>query len=149
MAEGWCCAQLQNLKYSTLRDLFKAKVKQLEYPAEHFGLHSLRAGGASAAANADVPDHLFKWQGRWKSENAKDGYVEDSVQKRLSVTKNIGLWEANILHLILYVDACSTLLWFYMKLFLTPSLWPYSMTLKLNGSLHMQLHPISGSDKVV
>ena len=39
------------LSYSTLRDLFKAKVKQLGYPAECFSLHSLRAGGASAAAN--------------------------------------------------------------------------------------------------
>lgn len=79
------------LSYSTLRDLFKAKVKQLGYPAEQFGLHSLRAGGASAAANADVPDRLFKRHGRWKSENAKDGYVEDSLEKRLSVTRNIGL----------------------------------------------------------
>ena len=79
------------LSYSTLRDLFKAKVRQLGYPAEQFGLHSLRAGGASAAANADVPDRLFKRHGRWKSENAKDGYVEDSLEKWLSVTKNIGL----------------------------------------------------------
>ena len=79
------------LSYSTLRDLFKAKVKQLGYPAEQFGLHSLRAGGASAAANADVPDRLFKRHGRWKSENAKDGYVDDSVEKRLSVTKSLGL----------------------------------------------------------
>ena len=81
------------LSYSTLRDLFKARVKQLGYLAERFGLHSLRAGGASATANTDVhvADRLFKRHGRWKSENAKDGYVEDSVQKRLSVTKNIGL----------------------------------------------------------
>ena len=79
------------LSYSTLRDLFRAKVKQLGYPAEKFGLHSLRAGGATAAANADVPDRLFKRHGRWKSENAKDGYIDDSVEKRLSVTKQIGL----------------------------------------------------------
>ena len=79
------------LSYSTLRDLFKAKVKQLGYPAERFGLHSLRAGGASAAANSDVPDRLFKRHGRWKSETAKDGYVEDSTEKRLSVTQNLGL----------------------------------------------------------
>lgn len=79
------------LSYSTLRDLFKAKVKQLGYPAEQFGLHSLQAGGASAAANADVPDRLFKRHGRWKSEKTKDGYVDDSVEKRLSVTKSLGL----------------------------------------------------------
>ena len=28
-------------------------------------------GGASTAANAGVPDRLFKKHGRWKSENAK------------------------------------------------------------------------------
>ena len=40
-----------------------------------YGLHSLRAGGASAAANAGVPDRMFKRHGRWRSENAKDGYI--------------------------------------------------------------------------
>ena len=68
------------LSYTTLRELLKAKVRQLGYPADKFGLHSLRAGGATAAANADVPDRLFKRHGRWKSENAKDGYVDDSVE---------------------------------------------------------------------
>ena len=41
-----------------------------------FGLHSLRAGGASAAANAGVPNWMFKRHGRWHSENGKDGYVK-------------------------------------------------------------------------
>ena len=76
---------------STLRELFKAKVRQLGYPADKFGLHSLRAGSATAAANADVPDRLLKRHGRWKSENAKDGYVDDSVERRLSVSNQIGL----------------------------------------------------------
>ena len=35
-------------------------------------MHSLRAGGATAAANAGVPDRLFKRHGRWKSESAKE-----------------------------------------------------------------------------
>ena len=75
------------LSYSTLRDLFKAKVKKLGYRAERFGLHSLQAGGASAAANSDVPDRLFKRHGRWKSENAKDGYVEYSIETFICDTK--------------------------------------------------------------
>ena len=66
-------------------------MRQLGYPADKFGLYSLRAGGAMAAANADVPDRLFKRHGRWKSENAKDGYVDDSVERRLSVSNQIGL----------------------------------------------------------
>ena len=32
------------------------------------------------AANAGVPDRLFIHHGRWKSEAAKDGYIEDSVE---------------------------------------------------------------------
>ena len=56
-----------------------------------FGLHSLRAGGASAAANAGVPDRLFKRHGRWRSENAKDGYVKDRMEERLEVSRKIGL----------------------------------------------------------
>ena len=49
------------------------------------------AGGATAAAVAGVPDRVFKKHGHWKSENAKDGYVEDSLEQGLSVTKNLGL----------------------------------------------------------
>ena len=56
-----------------------------------FGMHSLRAGGATAAANAGVPDRLFKRHGRWWFESAKDGYVKDSVEKWLSVSKNLGI----------------------------------------------------------
>jgi len=58
-----------------MHEQFKAKVKQLGYPAERFGLHSLREGGASVFAIADVPDCLFKRLGRWRSEGAKDGYL--------------------------------------------------------------------------
>ena len=56
-----------------------------------FGLHSLRSGGASAAAAAGVEDRLFKKHGRWKSDTAKDGYVKESLKDRLSVTNNIGI----------------------------------------------------------
>ena len=79
------------ISYSCLRDLFKMKLRQLGYDPAKFGLHSLRAGGATRAANAGVPDRLFKRHGRWRSENAKDGYVEDSIDKRLSVTNQLGL----------------------------------------------------------
>ena len=56
-----------------------------------FGLHSMRAGGATQAANVGIPNRLFKRHGRWKSKNAKDGYIEDSLEQRLSVTKQLGL----------------------------------------------------------
>ena len=46
-------------------------------PLSNFGLQSLRACGATAAANVKAPDRLFKWHVHWKPENAKDGYVKD------------------------------------------------------------------------
>ena len=55
------------------------------------GLHSLRAGGASAAANAGVNDRCWKRHGRWKSETSKDGYAADSLERRLEVSKKLGL----------------------------------------------------------
>ena len=77
------------ISYSCLAELFKKKLKALGFAANLFGLHSLRAGGATAAANAGVPDRLFKRHGRWRSENAKDGY---SLESRLRVSKALGLY---------------------------------------------------------
>ena len=56
-----------------------------------FGVHSLRSGGASAAAQAGVPDRWFKRHGRWRSENAKDGYIKENLQDRLQVSRSLGL----------------------------------------------------------
>ena len=83
------------ISYSCLRDLLDKKLENLGFAATEFGLHSLRAGGAIAAANAGIPDRLFKRHGRWRSENAKDGYVKDSVDSRMEVSKNLGLYLLN------------------------------------------------------
>ena len=80
------------ISYSCFRDLFRKKLVNLGFSPGEFGLHSLRAGGATAAANAKVPDWMFKRHGRWKSENAKDGYVKDDVRSRLEVSKSLGLY---------------------------------------------------------
>ena len=72
------------LSYTTVREQFRNKLID-------FGVHNLRSGGASAAAKAGVPDRLFRQHGRWKSELAKDGYVEDSEENRLSVSRKIGI----------------------------------------------------------
>ena len=61
------------ITYSTLRELFRKKLIELGHPPDRYGLHSLRAGGATAAANAGVQDRLFKRHGRWKSEGQKMG----------------------------------------------------------------------------
>ena len=74
-----------------MRELFLKKLRELGIDSKQFGWHSLRAGGATAAANAGIPDRLFKRHGRWKTESAKDGYVEDSAAARLAVSKSLKL----------------------------------------------------------
>jgi len=46
-----------------LRELFNKNIAALGFLAHEFGLHSLRAGGATAAANARSP-----FQKAWKME---------------------------------------------------------------------------------
>ena len=79
------------ISYSRIRELVQEKFSSLGYDPSLFGVHSFRAGGATLAANAGVPDRLFKRHGRWRSENAKDGYVKDAVKARLSVTKSLDM----------------------------------------------------------
>ena len=55
----------------------------------NIGTHSLRAGGASAAANACIQDGLFKRQGLQASDNVKDGYVKDSIHLRLAFSRSL------------------------------------------------------------
>ena len=81
-----------SLTYSRLRELLLDRLQALGYPADQFGVHSLRTGGATAAAGSEVPDRLFKCHCRWKSDTAKDGYVEDSVEGRLTVTQDLGIY---------------------------------------------------------
>jgi len=79
------------LSRSRFSELLKQKLDKLGYPSVDFSPHSLRAGGAKAVAEVGVPDHIFIRHGRWKSEIAKDGYVKDSLEKQLSVSRSIGL----------------------------------------------------------
>ena len=51
------------LSYTRMRELFITKWRELGCATDRLGLHSLRAGGVSAAASAGVPDHLFKCDG--------------------------------------------------------------------------------------
>ena len=73
------------------RELFIQAFKLIVSDIKSYGLHSLRSGGATAACNFGVPDRLFKRHGRWRSENAKDGYVKDSINDLLFVSKNLGI----------------------------------------------------------
>eukprot|EP00731_Ephydatia_muelleri_P008521 Em0004g859a len=89
--EGESLRNAGGLSYSSLRKLLLDKIAKLGFDPALFGMHSLPAGGAIAAANAGVQDTLFKRHGRWKSESAKDGYVKDSVQRWLEFSKDLGI----------------------------------------------------------
>ena len=75
--------------YTRTREIVLQAFAELGYPKYLFGLHSLRAGGASAAANAGVSDRLFKRHGRWRTDRAKDGYIKASLESLLSVSKSL------------------------------------------------------------
>ena len=79
------------ISYSTVRDSFIGDCLDMELDRKLFGIHSFRRGGATHACRTGVNDRLFKNHGRWRSENAKDGYVSEDLETKLSVTRNLGI----------------------------------------------------------
>ena len=79
------------MSYYRVRELFIHAFCDIVSDISSYGLHGLRAGGATAAANKGIPDRLFQRHGRWRSENAKDGYIKEALAHRLLVSKNLGI----------------------------------------------------------
>ena len=86
----------RGVSYSRLRELFKESLTKLGYDQSLYGLHSFRSGGATSLAhtleNNPSKERLLKLHGRWKTDLAKDMYVKESVDQRLSFVKSLGLW---------------------------------------------------------
>ena len=83
------------LSYTRARELLLKTLGSIRCDKSMFGLHSLRSGGSTQAANNNVSDRLSKAHGRWRSENARDGYVQDSLTATLYPYQKI--WAYNIL----------------------------------------------------
>ena len=79
------------LSYTRARELLITCLTDIGLNSKLFGLHSLRSGGATAAAAGNVSDRLIKAHGRWRSDVSKDGYIKDSVSSQLSVSSNLGI----------------------------------------------------------
>jgi len=79
------------LSYSWARELFIEKFKAIGLDTKLYVLHSLRIGGASAAANHDLPDRVIKKHDRWRSDKTKDTYCRENIQHQLLVTLNMGI----------------------------------------------------------
>ena len=76
------------VSYTKMRELVLEKLTALGINAKQFGLHSLRSGGPLQLLMLEfrTGEH-----GRWRSENAKDGYVKYSLKDRLLVSQKLGL----------------------------------------------------------
>ena len=77
------------MSYSRASELIKCELQKEELDPKLYGVHSLRAGGASAAAALGVPDRLFQRQGEWRSERSKNNYIQESMESLLTVTNTI------------------------------------------------------------
>ena len=77
------------LSYTRAKECLVGKLKAVN-PCLNLGLHSLRAGGATTAARAGVNDRL-KRHGRWRCDISKDGYIDDSIDSRLQISKTLNL----------------------------------------------------------
>lgn len=79
------------LSYTRTRECIVKKLK-LVAPGLNLGTHSLRAGGITTVANTgNVNERCLMRHGRWKTETSKNMYVEDSVDKKLKVTRALSL----------------------------------------------------------
>ena len=81
----------KSLSYTRAREIILASFEGIGLDKSKFGIHSLRRGGATAACAAGISDRVFKKHGRWKSDKAKDGYVKESLNEKLSVSLNLGI----------------------------------------------------------
>mgnify|MGYP000196981984 FL=1 len=79
----------QPMSYSRAKELLRKELKREGLDSSLFGIHSLRSGGASAAAALGVPDRLFQRHGGWRSEKARNNYVEESLDSLLLVSQSI------------------------------------------------------------
>ena len=75
-----------HLQYSRALELFKQAVKAAGLDPGKYGLHSLRAGGMTAAAAEKVPERLLKRHSGWRSE-AIHNYVEESLEHLLQPSR--------------------------------------------------------------
>ena len=85
----------EGVAYSRFREILLDALAALGYDSRLFGLHSLRSCGATAAVNSlggNVSDRLLKLHGRWKSDYAKDLYLQEDISAAtISVSSSLGI----------------------------------------------------------
>ena len=90
MRSGFKLDKKKRLTYCRDREVLLDRLTEMGLDKKLFGLHSLRSGGATAAAsNASVCDRLIMKHGRWVTEKSKNLYIHENLASKLSVTKNM------------------------------------------------------------
>ena len=69
----------QQLSYDHYLQICKRVAKFCDFDPNLFGTHSIRIGGASTLAAAEVPNHYIQKMGGWKSTTFLD-YIRTSLQ---------------------------------------------------------------------
>ena len=88
---GYTASKTAGISYTSATELFNRNIQIVTEKERKYAFHSLRAGGASAAANHGLSDRLISKQGRWAPEGGRNRHIEDSTANRLQVTRCLGL----------------------------------------------------------
>ena len=77
------------MSYSNVRDIVKSTAEKLGLDPRQYATHSMRSGGATAAAGAGVSERVMQKHGRWACATSKDRYVKDDIEKRLKISQKL------------------------------------------------------------
>ena len=81
----------KGISYSRIREVFKSNLKNVVSEVDQYGLHSLRSGGASAAAANEVADRMISKHGRWASTKGRNSYIKYTINHRLKIFRSLNL----------------------------------------------------------
>ena len=89
----WTGDSSKALSYSRARQILLEKTGPIreKFPEINLGTHSSRIGGASKASEMGIEERLLDEHGRWKSSKSKRTYLRDSKDKKLQLTKSLGI----------------------------------------------------------
>ena len=77
----------KQISYTRTRECILSKLKSVA-PDLNLGTHSLRASGATVAANSgSIDDRCLMRHGRWRSHDSKNMNIENSFVEKLKVTQ--------------------------------------------------------------
>ena len=89
--EGHIASRYRGISYTRAHEIFRENLKDKNIDVTLYCLHSFRSGGASTAANNGVSERLISKHGRWSADTSRNGYIKDDKEKRLLISKNLGL----------------------------------------------------------